>query len=128
MRLTIGAAQQIRFADRVISLTDTGDIRKRDSLLMAAGRMNVPTQENESGDDENTLVTARPLSTLEVVQGIVVGAMPQDSSSSDHDHATATNSAAYRYYVGFAGRRKFLIFLGLCAIFVFGMTFNRESP
>jgi len=125
MKLKIGAGQQVRVADRVISLTDSGNIRKRDSLLIPAGRMEDAQGYEFGDDDESAVVGSRPLSTLEVVQGIVIKTMPQNSSSPEDTHATASNSAVYRYYIGFGGRRKFLIFLGLCAIFVFGMTFNR---
>ncbi|RDL36338.1 Uncharacterized protein BP5553_05690 [Venustampulla echinocandica] len=81
--------QQVQVADRVISLTDTGNIRKRGSLLMAAGRMVVPQGDESGDDDESAGAGNRPLSTLEVVQGIVT--MPQNSSWPDDTHATASN-------------------------------------
>jgi hypothetical protein len=114
----VGVAHQVRLADRVISLTDTGNVRKRDSLLRAAGRVDTSiSPKSEKGDysHESADSGARPLSTVEAVQGIVVGATLTDD---DDTQAPAKDPAAYRYYIGGGGKRKFLIFLGTISIFV----------
>ena len=87
--------------------------------------MNVPGGDRPEDDDESSVVGSRPLSTIEVVQGMVLGTARQNSLSPDNAQANASTTSIYRYYVRFSGRRKFTIFLVLCAIFVFGMTFNR---
>jgi hypothetical protein len=62
---------------------------------------------------------------MEIVQGMFGGTVPQDALSKNDGHAPASDAAVYKYYIGVAGRRKFMVFLGLCAIFVVGITFNR---
>ena len=124
-KLTMRAVSQVRVADRVISLTDTGNIQKRDSLLMAAVKMNFPKGDESEDDDKSPVLGNRPLSTIEVLQEMVLGTVVQNASLPDDTRANTSTTAVYRYYVKFSGRLKFLIFLILCAIFVFGMTFNR---
>jgi hypothetical protein len=101
-----------------------GDIRKRDSLLMPSVRTDISSQVNEkvsSNDDESGDFDSRPLPTVEVVQGVVLGA----TSADDDTHAPAKDPAAYRYYIGGGGKRKFLIFLGIISIFVVGNMVSR---
>lgn len=82
------------------------------------------SQDDSGDDDQAASLDGGPLSTLEVVQGIMVGT--QDSSSKDDTHGPpTTNAGVYRYYIGIAGRRKLLIFFGMCVIFVAGISFNR---
>ena len=126
MKLTVGAVQQAWIADRVISLTDSGNIRKRDSLLKAVSQSYVSQQISYKDDDEESDGDGEPpLSTVELVQGLVLGALPKDPASTSNDHAPISDTAVYKYYVGIAGRRRFLIFILMCAIFVAGITFNR---
>ncbi|KAH8196670.1 hypothetical protein TruAng_009167 [Truncatella angustata] len=90
--------QQARHADRVISLTDSGNIRKRDSLLIASSKANTSWFNDDSGGEDSAVnVDTGALTTMEVVEGIVVG---PDSSSNDDSHAPGKNPAAYRYYIG----------------------------
>jgi hypothetical protein len=126
--LIAAIVQQVRIADRVISLTDTGGIRQRDSLLLLPNpKDDSDNSEDDSGDDDqDAILRDRPLSTLEVVQGITVGSLPEGSSSKDKGECPPTASAGvYRYYMGIAGRRKLLAFVGMCMIFVAGISFNR---
>ena len=123
--LTIGTAQQVRVADRVITLTDSGDIRKRDSLLVLQKRASVGRKSEFGEEIENAFFGGRPLSAYEVVESIVMYKIPGVMTSPDGSNAKTINPAVYRYFVGFGGRGRFLLFLGLCAVFVFAMTFSR---
>ncbi|RDW86484.1 uncharacterized protein DSM5745_03126 [Aspergillus mulundensis] len=105
-------AQQVRFADRVISLDQNGCVRKRDSLLL------VPPTDDTGEEHEQT----RNSFIFDVVQDGPAGGLPQGPAAPRAIHASA---GAHRYFVRFSGRRKFLVFLVLCAIFVFGVTFNQ---
>ncbi|KAF3015958.1 hypothetical protein E8E14_012552 [Neopestalotiopsis sp. 37M] len=113
--------KQTKFADRVITLTDSGDIRRRDSLLAKFRRTNASWLDEESGDeDEYQTPNIRPSSTLEVIGGLVVGRDYQKPSSVTGGGlpAPAKDPAAYRYYIGGGGKRKFLIFLVIIAGFI----------
>lgn len=123
--LTIRAAEQVRVADRVITLTDTGDIRKRDSLLVPPKLMSIARKSEFVDEIDNAFSGSRPLSIIEIVQSTYMKALPQVSSPPEKTSAKAINPAVYRYYVGFGGRRMYLLFLQLCAIFVSAMTFSR---
>ncbi|KAL4906205.1 P-loop containing nucleoside triphosphate hydrolase protein [Aspergillus multicolor] len=105
-------AQQVRFADRVISLDQNGSVRKRDSLLLVP-----PTDEVGEGNEQK-----RNSFVFDVVQDGLAGGLPQGPAAPQAIHASA---GAHRYFVKFSGRRKFLVFLIFCAIFVFGVTFNQ---
>ncbi|KAI0124124.1 P-loop containing nucleoside triphosphate hydrolase protein [Xylariales sp. AK1849] len=115
--------KQARLADRVISLTDSGNVRKRDSLLRADNRTDASRGDDESdGEDGSADVDTGPLNDVEVVEGIVVG---QDPTSKDDILAPAKDPAAYRYYIGGGGKRKFLVFIAIIAVFVVGTTFSQ---
>ncbi|KAL4912842.1 hypothetical protein BDW62DRAFT_206085 [Aspergillus aurantiobrunneus] len=64
----------------------------------------------------------RGLSTRKIFQEPLLDTLPEEPSSAQAIHATA---GIYRYYVNFSGRRRFGIFLLLCATFVFGITFTQ---
>ncbi|KAK8010251.1 hypothetical protein PG990_009216 [Apiospora arundinis] len=109
-------AKQTRLADRVISLTDSGNIRKRDSLLIRSNRNSLQRLSILSAtEDEITDMNPRPLSVIEVMEGIVVG---QEEVLTDEIPKPAKDPAAYRYYIGGGGRRKFLLFMLIISIFV----------
>ncbi|KAL4874710.1 P-loop containing nucleoside triphosphate hydrolase protein [Aspergillus karnatakaensis] len=108
------SAQQVRFADKVISLDQNGTVRKRDSLLVVPGLETTKEDSDQPGISSNS-------STLEVVQE----ALAKGVGSPEAKAVILASAGAHRYYVRFSGRRKFLVFLVLCAIFVFGMTFNQ---
>lgn len=164
--------KQARFADRVVSLTDSGDVRKRDSLLASfqqQKKQQKEQQENkrqakaqkqkhskkraslswfdddspessglDEGDQQDWSTTddneAKRLSTIEVFEGIVVGRSdPQQTlaaSAADEDdveaHKAGKDPAAYRYYIGGGGKRKFLVFLGMITMFIGGSLVSRE--
>ncbi|KAM0343557.1 hypothetical protein ACHAPU_008452 [Fusarium lateritium] len=115
--------EQAHLADRVISLSDTGHVRKGESVPMAP----VQSVETQAEGDEpvhgsedvdwHVDPPKTPRSTLELVRDMAT-ASPEKSQD-------ARSTAAYRYYVRLSGRARFLTFLVLCAIFVFGMTFNQ---
>ena len=123
--LTIRAAEQVRVADRVITLTDTGNIRKRDSLLVPPKPMSNARKSEFVDEIDNAFSGSRPLSIIEIVQSTYMKTLPQVSFPPDKTSGKTVNPAVYRYYVGFGGRRRFLLFLLLCAIFVSAMTFSR---
>ena len=68
---------------------------------------------------------SRPLSIVEAVQSLVININTPAESPPNLTNAKTANPAVYRYYIGFGGVYRFLLFLGLCAIFVSAMTFNR---
>ncbi|KAI5468185.1 P-loop containing nucleoside triphosphate hydrolase protein [Mariannaea sp. PMI_226] len=118
--------QQVRVADRIVSLTDTGNVQMRDSLLMPVDQLADFQGRKEFANadvDINTRETAP--STLQIVRDTATGTTQSTSSIPNDHHAAPSNTAVYRYYIRLSGRRRFLIFLILCAIFVFGMTFNQ---
>lgn len=81
---------------------------------------------SESVDGEREdLDRTRPLSTLEAVQDLVLGSK-EEGPQAETINTISDSAGAYRYYIKFSGRLRFAIFLILCAIFVFGMTFNRK--
>lgn len=107
----------------MISLTDSGDIRKRDSLLIRSNRNSLQRLSILSTNEEAiTDMDPRPLSVIEVMEGIVVG---QDEVSKDEIQKPAKDPAAYRYYIGGGGKRKFLLFLLIISIFVGVAMFSR---
>ncbi|ETS86320.1 hypothetical protein PFICI_00148 [Pestalotiopsis fici W106-1] len=126
---TSSAVQQAWVADRVISLTDSGSVRKRDSLLMAVTRTHALQERNfkdqDEDDDEIDGFERRPFSTMELVQGLVLGSLPKDVASTSNAHAAASDTLVYKYYIGVSGKRNFLIFIIMCIIFVIGITFNQ---
>lgn len=107
----------------MISLTDSGNIRKRDSLLIRSNRNSLQRLSILSAtEDEITDMNPRPLSVIEVMEGIVVG---QEEVLTDEIPKPAKDPAAYRYYIGGGGRRKFLLFMLIISIFVGVAMFSR---
>ncbi|KAI1333960.1 P-loop containing nucleoside triphosphate hydrolase protein [Xylariaceae sp. FL0016] len=117
------SVKQAQYADRVISLTDSGDLRKRDSLLIPGNRTSINRFSILSrNEDEIADMDARPLSTIEIMEGIVVG---EDPALADEVQKPAKDPAAYRYYIGGGGKRKFLLFIGVISIFVVGSLYSQ---
>lgn len=113
----------MRFADRVISLTQTGGVHRRDSLVKKARGSAVAGDDEAEGDIKSSVW--RGLSTREIFQEPLLGTLPEEPASAQAVHATA---GIYRYFVKFSGRLRFCIFLFLCAVFVCCITFTRELP
>ncbi|KAK4185835.1 P-loop containing nucleoside triphosphate hydrolase protein [Podospora australis] len=132
-------AKQARFADRVITLTESGDVRKRDSLLASlkpqrANSSWLDVESGESGREDQDWRTPkdRPLSTIEIFEGLVVGRDNQHQSSpsetgDDDGNAPGKSPVAYRYYIGGGGRRKFLLFLAVISMFIAGSMVSPDS-
>ncbi|KAK5657870.1 hypothetical protein OQA88_2418 [Cercophora sp. LCS_1] len=134
------AVKQAKFADRVISLTDSGDVRKRDSLLASFRQpansswldIESPGESGDSGRESQewatlTATKSPRLSAIELFEGIVVGQHDQPSSTVASEaairedgeaQASGKDPAAYRYYIGGGGRRKFLVFLVVISLFI----------
>ncbi|KAH8660626.1 ABC transporter [Xylariales sp. PMI_506] len=95
--------RQVRVADRVVSLTDTA---------------------NSEDEFQTSGFHSR---SFKDVRGAIQGSLSGHSSSKDgtQEPTTTTNSSVYRYYLKVAGKRKLMVFLGMCMVFVAGVAFNQ---
>lgn len=117
--------QQVRYADRVLSLVD-GVLRQQDPTIKVAseiGEVQSGTEEAERGseryDGSDTTVTS---TVRDAAPGL--GSDPTSSMLVDQTHAKVPT--AFRYYIGGGGKKNFSIFIAVLAIFVVGNMVSRE--
>ena len=119
--------RQVRVADRVYSITDAGNLCRRDSLS-ADGPRTERASITESGVDQNKGEgDNRPLSIVNLAPSRRISTLLEGASisSTNKGRASGKKRAAYKLYLGEGATYKLLVFVGLLAIFVVGTTVSR---
>lgn len=109
----------MRFADRVITFNGAGEVEMRSSWLFT--HHSVQSSPDEPGNRD---AVNKPISTVNIAE--------KESQMSQDLPTTVTKPGSdlsiYKYYIGVAGLLKFLVFIGLCTVFAFGVLYSRWSP
>lgn len=112
----IFAVKQIRFADRVISTSETGEVREIDASSTVP--QEIPNDQHVDGFiASNNQVSSTSSGIRSSMELLTAQILP--------DKAVSRELSTYKYYISMAGTWKMLLFLLLSSSFAFGMVFSR---